>query len=404
MRESDELIERIKRFNRDRDPHLLQRKYAAMASDAFSFYRGTCHLFYEDWPRRSALNRAPLVWLSGDLHPENFGSFRGNDGAVCFDVNDFDEAVLGICLWDVVRCVAGIIIGSRSVGVLDDDALALSRRYVYAYRANLGEGTPRAVTSDESRGMVHDLLQGIRTRSNEELVDARTTSKRKQRRIVVDGVHAASLTDGERKRAEQIFDRWNESRKRKLRFELVDVAERIAGTGSLGVARYVALALRKGAWHLLDIKHEPASAAQPYARARQLHWECEAARVVWVQARAQADPPSLLTMVDEGRQSFVVKELQPTDDRLHWQKWHGKLDRLERVMSTMGELTAWSHVRCAGKRGAASESAIKKFASKSSWVRDALTYAGAYAAKVESDYARFCEAYDAGVFAARSRR
>ena len=32
------------------------------------------------------MNRAPLAWLSGDLHPENFGTFRGGDGAVYFDV------------------------------------------------------------------------------------------------------------------------------------------------------------------------------------------------------------------------------------------------------------------------------------------------------------------------------
>src|SRR5579864_8249325 len=104
---------RIKRFNRGCDPHLLARKYATMRTDAFAFYRGTCHLYYEDWPRRSPLNRSPLAWISGDLHPENFGSFRGRDGGVYFDVDDFDECALGWCVWDVCRCLAGILIGAQ---------------------------------------------------------------------------------------------------------------------------------------------------------------------------------------------------------------------------------------------------------------------------------------------------
>jgi uncharacterized protein (DUF2252 family) len=148
------------------------------------------------------------------------------------------------------------------------------------------------------------------------------------------------LSRARRKLGEQVFDRWKKSRKRRSRFELVDIAERIAGTGSLGVSRFVALCARKGSWHLFDIKLEPASSATPYLTAPQPPWKSDAERVNWVQARAQAEPPALLADVVHGRNSNVVKELEPSDDRLRWQRWHGKLDRLERVMSTIGELTA----------------------------------------------------------------
>src|SRR5262245_12783293 len=82
-------------FNRDRIPELVERKYAKMARDAFVFFRGTAHLFWEDWPSAAqGLDDAPLAWSCGDLHLENFGSYRGDNGLSYFDLNDFDDASL----------------------------------------------------------------------------------------------------------------------------------------------------------------------------------------------------------------------------------------------------------------------------------------------------------------------
>jgi len=87
-----DLVERIRSFNEGRDPELLRRKYQRMSANPFAFFRGTCHLFYEDWPVNSPLNTSPPVWISGDLHLENFGSYKGDNRLVYFGINDFDEA------------------------------------------------------------------------------------------------------------------------------------------------------------------------------------------------------------------------------------------------------------------------------------------------------------------------
>ena len=71
-----ESVPRILTQNQGRDPERLQRKYAAMRRDPFTFLRGTCHLFYADWPQTSPLNDAPATWLCGDIHFENFGSYN----------------------------------------------------------------------------------------------------------------------------------------------------------------------------------------------------------------------------------------------------------------------------------------------------------------------------------------
>ena len=104
------VVERIQQFNHNRKPELLTLKYQMMRQNAFAFLRGTCHLFYEDFPAHSPLNLAPPVWICGDLHLENFGSYKGNDRLVYFDINDFDEAVLAPCTWDLARFLTAILV------------------------------------------------------------------------------------------------------------------------------------------------------------------------------------------------------------------------------------------------------------------------------------------------------
>src|ERR1700738_3437507 len=93
------VVSEIHAWNRGRELQRLRLKYAKMETDAFSFFRGTAHLFFRDWPLDAALDDAPLVWVCGDLHLENFGSFYGDAGRAYFDGNDFDEAALAPARW-----------------------------------------------------------------------------------------------------------------------------------------------------------------------------------------------------------------------------------------------------------------------------------------------------------------
>lgn len=88
---------RLAAYNRGRDPERLALKYAKMRQSPFIFLRGACHLFYDAIPPIDALIHAPLAWACGDLHFENFGSYKGDNRLVYFDINDFDEAALARC-------------------------------------------------------------------------------------------------------------------------------------------------------------------------------------------------------------------------------------------------------------------------------------------------------------------
>ncbi len=79
------------------DPSAWRGKFRKMAESPFAFYRGSAALFYADVSREKDpfLNdQTSRVWIQGDLHAENFGTYMNGAGTLVFDVNDFDEATL----------------------------------------------------------------------------------------------------------------------------------------------------------------------------------------------------------------------------------------------------------------------------------------------------------------------
>lgn len=78
----DTVTRRIIEFNEKRSPFFLKMKYKALTDSPFRFFRGTCHLFYEELSKNIPVNDPTKTWICGDLHLENFGTFKGNNGLV----------------------------------------------------------------------------------------------------------------------------------------------------------------------------------------------------------------------------------------------------------------------------------------------------------------------------------
>src|SRR5687768_302112 len=118
------------------DPKAFRRKFRAMAADPFAFYRGSACLFYADvGPRedRWADERTGRVWIQGDLHAENFGTYMDGRGVLIFDVNDYDEAYLGHFTWDLQRLAASLAVMGWTKALSDDDIRLLIETAVRAY-------------------------------------------------------------------------------------------------------------------------------------------------------------------------------------------------------------------------------------------------------------------------------
>ncbi len=399
---AEEVVERIRSANAGRDAERLTLKYQAMSHDLFAFLRGTCHLFAEDWPLESELDRAPSVWICGDLHLENFGTFKGDNRLEYFDINDFDETVLAPCTRAVARLVTSILVAGHRLLLPRRQAIELGNSFVASYAAALKEGKARWIERETASGMVKDLLKQLQFRKRKGLLRRKTMIKHGRRTIRADGVRATPAAIEERKKVKRAIASFAAEQTERRFFRVIDVARRVAGTGSLGVERYIVLIEGRGSpnkHYLVDLKKAQPSTWQTRLTTPQPLWTSEADRVVCVQKWLQAASPALLHSVDVDSSPFVMRELQPVEDRLSLDQGKGKLGRLEKVMSTMAEVTAWAHLRGASRRGAASVDSLVEFAERRHWRRALVQYAGHYAGQVRRDWRVFGQAFKDGAFA-----
>ncbi|MGD0961363.1 MAG: DUF2252 family protein [Methylomonas sp.] len=383
--------ERINAYNSGRDPERLFLKYQAMHRDIFAFLRATDHLFYQDWPQNSGLNATPPAWLCGDLHLENFGSYKGDNRLSYFDINDFDEAMLAPCAWDLARFLCSLLIAGQTLGLDQSQALQLCELYLQVYCRELAEGKPRWIERSTATGMIRFLLKNLKRRLRSDLLEERTIHQHGGRRLKTDGVKALPACEEDHMRVAEIIGRFAAKQANPDFFRVLDVARRIAGTGSLGLERYAILVYGKGEdnHYLLDLKHQPGSALAPYLPIAQPEWRREAERVATLQHRGQAIAPAFLSALSDGKRSYLLKELMPQQDRLHLRRWNGKFQRLQKVVYSMAELTAWLHIRTGGWRGSATAEELQQFGRQNHWQSEALDYALNYSRQVRLDWLSF---------------
>ena len=370
-----DVVKAICRFNAGRDPQRLAMKYEAMATSPFVFLRGTCHLFYRQLPDARVLARAPLAWVCGDLHLENFGSYRADNGLTYFDINDFDEGALAPLTWDLARFLASVLCASAELGLKRAEARKMCAQFSQSYAQALAEGRMRWVERDTAIGPIKELFDDLRDRKRVDFLDDRTERDGKRgRRLRIDGKRALQVSDKQQAQVTRLIERFAKRRNDSQFFEVLDVARRIAGTGSLGVERYVVLVRGKapegkqagsaGGNHLLDLKLAlPTSLSAPLRMRlglRQPAWPSEGERCVALQERLQAVPVAMLHALGAGK-AYVLRSLLPSQDRISLDPKHTDLDELRGVLNDMGRLVASAHLRASGRQGSANADALMDF-------------------------------------------
>jgi uncharacterized protein (DUF2252 family) len=395
------IIPKIQAFNDGRDPERLQLKYSKMRSNAFVFMRGSCHLFYQNLHAGHTLNTAPLTWVSGDLHLENFGSYKGDNRQVYFDVNDFDESILAPASWDLLRMLTSVWVGAKSLSIKHEEARQLCLVFLDAYCDALAHGKAYWVERDTSQGQIGSLLQGLRDRARGDYLDSRTQTKGKKRRLRIDGKKALEVSTQQRTSVEDFMSRFAATQANPDFYEVLDVARRIAGTGSLGVDRYVILVQGKGGSdgnYLLDLKQSLPSSLTPYLTVEQPKWETQAHRCVAIQRRFQAVSMAFLYPVLFDKQAYVLRGLQASEDRISLDHASESMSDLKQSLETMGKIVAWSQLRSSGRQGSAIADELIRFGQDTAWQAPLLSASEDSAQQVDKDSALFNSAYDDGVF------
>jgi uncharacterized protein (DUF2252 family) len=398
------LITRILRFNEGREPERLALKYAAMRRNPFGFFRGTAHLFYRDWPAASPLDQSPLTWACGDLHLENFGSYKGQNGLAYFDINDFDEAALAPAGRDLARFATSTLLAVTNLGLSAAEARAFGHQAHLAYMHALRLGKPMWVERATARGLVKQLLRRVKRRTRSDLLAERTTVVDGRRRLRIDGRRALAMSRESKHQVVRALTHAHVSREAPGFYRVIDVARRIAGTGSLGLQRAVILVNGHGGPDgnvLLDLKEAAPSALSPTVRTRQPRWTSEADRVVTIQRRVQAVSPALLQPLRLGRRSYILRELQPSEDRLALAPVRDERDRLGTAHCVMAEVIAWGQLRSGGHHGSATADEWIAFGHQRSWANPLFDFTRWYADIVRGYWKEFSEAYDDGAFEAQ---
>jgi uncharacterized protein (DUF2252 family) len=184
-----------------RDPAAFRRKFRKMAASPFAFYRGSAALFYADLTGDLADDsyldeRTSRVWIHGDLHAENFGTYMNASGQLVFNVNDFDEAYVGPFLWDLKRFAASVALLGYAKALSDAVISDLVGGFAGAYLTELraiaagGDDAIGSITLDNATGVLRTVLQRARLNTRVELLGEQTTIDNYERRFALrDGVY-----------------------------------------------------------------------------------------------------------------------------------------------------------------------------------------------------------------------
>src|ERR1019366_8908755 len=345
----------------------------------------------------NVLPTSPVSWLCGDLHLENFGSYKGDNGLVYFDLNDFDEAILGPLLWDIVRMTTSILLAFDSLKITDKEALKAVNIFLDILTKTLFEGNARYIEPTTATGIVKKFLNVVSDRSQKELLkekakfikDKLQLDKRLHKQLKIDKELKKELIEN--------FIPWMKSNNAPPNdYKVLDVCFRIAGTGSIGAGRYLFLIQKvKGSekFMLIDMKQATPSSLLPYNHITQPVWKSEAERIISVQKRMQNISPAQLSVNMFKGQSYVMQEMQPTKDRINFELIENNFKKISCVMQDMAVIAASSYLSSSGRQGSCIADDLILFAQDSQWHRPVIDYSSLYTKKVINDYKSFRSDY-----------
>ena len=345
------------------DPEAFRQKFRKMAASPFAFYRGSACLFYADMEReedRWANERTSRVWIQGDLHAENFGTYLAGDGVFVFDVNDFDEAYLGHFTWDIKRMVASVALLAWSKAISDDDIAALIRTYVRSYVEQVryfvesDRDHEYALRLDTTDGKVHEILRETRLNTRIGLLDRITLIDENFERRFRRSPGVRDLDDEERAGVQAAFEAYlktipEEKRSRSLTYQIKDIVGRQGfGIGSAGLPAYNVLV--EGPTQALEndvvLSMKQGNVASPSRIVDDEHaghhFKHNGHRTAVSQRALQAHADPCLGYTEIEGVGFVVSELSPYVEDLDWSDLT-EPEQMSPVLDYLGRATAKIH-------------------------------------------------------------
>jgi len=278
--------------NVGRVPELIPIRYGRMIASPFAFYRGAAPLMAHDLSKLPHSN--VIVQLGGDAHLANFGLFASPERRILFGPNDFDETLPGPFDWDIRRLAASFVIAARERAFALRDQRAVVRRLCETFRQRIAEFSRMDTLDVWYYQFNADNMLAIADSTVEKKKEVAVIDKARQQssRSVLN--HSTELINGklriknapplvyhiplesphDQKQYDSMVRRFFADYRLTLpddrralfdRYELVDVAIRVVGVGSVGTRCYEALFMADGDCPLfLQLKEARASALEGY--------------------------------------------------------------------------------------------------------------------------------------------
>lgn len=298
----------------------LTTKHKAMREGAFPFLRATFYRWMQVWDESCReLNNAISILSVGDIHIENFGTWRDVEGRLAWGVNDFDEAFVLPYTQDLVRLATSAMIASQE-SLLSIHPKDVCAAVLDGYQKGLEKGGRPFVLAEDHNHL--RLLAQSETRAPavfwsklDPLPHVDTTP-----------VEVVRLLDG-------AFPRPGQS---------LTIVHRVAGLGSLGRPRYTAVTELEGAKAAREAKRLTSSAC------------------AW--ARGEPDGEILYQKIIDGaihaadpfiqqHGAWVVRRIAPDCSRIELSDLPHERDEA-RLLSAMGEEIANVHLGSSAALGA----------------------------------------------------
>jgi uncharacterized protein (DUF2252 family) len=315
------VVDSLRNAQRGRILRLLPIKFARMAASPFGFYRGSVPVMAAD------LSKLPTTGIHsqicGDAHVHNLGAYAGPDGRLIFDINDFDETIPGPWEWDVKRMAASLILAGREAGNTESECKEAVLAFAHSYREAMREfrvmpvlelarhqvfrhlniSPVLTVLRKAERATPNHSLDHLTVRQNgkyrfREHEPLQFHLPRKTAAEVIAGLHgyiATLLPERQHWFAE---------------YQVVDVAFRVVGTGSVGIRDYVVLLFGRPVTDplFIQIKEEDESAYAPYSPRSRVHIN-QGRRTVEGQRAMQVQSDVFLGWTTIASRDFLVRQL-----------------------------------------------------------------------------------------------
>ena len=393
-------------------PELIPIRYARMRASPFAFFRGSAIIMAHD------LAQTPCTGiqtqLCGDCHCSNFGAYASPERTLLFDINDLDETYPGPWEWDVKRLAASLHVAGRNNGFADADCRAAVLSGVQSYRRHMAEfadmRTLEVWYTHVTVGNLLDLVTGKQAKKRA----LKQVGKIRQRGNAQAAVKLTQVVDGHRiitndpplvmrvteealgGEVRGLFEKYAQTLRGAQRhvldrFEIVDVARKVVGVGSVGTRCFIVLLTSRDDDDPLFLQVKEAEPSVLEAHLPQANYKHQGERVVAGLELMQAASDIFLGwMTGPAGRNFYWRQLRDMKGAVEVTELSSA--NLALYSSLCGHALARAHARASGN--AAEIAAYLGVSDR--FDQGIVSFAEAYANQTERDYQALLDAIKTG--------